>query len=61
MKSSVSIWYYVVSVNLTVKISSILGAFLGNTNFTLELKVQVLALNNEHSSSINCDISKATT
>ena len=33
MKSSPSIWNYVVSVNLTVKISSIFVAFLENTDF----------------------------
>ena len=34
MKSSPSIWHYVVSVKLTVKISSIFVAFLENTSFT---------------------------
>ena len=34
MKSSLSIWRYVVSVKSTVKISSIFVAFLENTNFT---------------------------
>ena len=33
MKSSLSIWHYVVSVKSTVKISSIFVAFLENTNF----------------------------
>ena len=37
MKSSPSIWHYVVSVKSTVKISSILVAFLENTNFTIEV------------------------
>ena len=35
MKSSSSIWYYVVVVKSTVKISSILVAFLDNMNFTV--------------------------
>ena len=34
MKSSLSIWHYVVSVKSTVKIFSIFVAFLENTNFT---------------------------
>ena len=34
MKSSLSIWQYVVSVESTVKISSIFVAFLENMNFT---------------------------
>ena len=34
MKSSPSIWQYLVSVKLSVKISSIFVAFLENTNFT---------------------------
>ena len=34
MKSSPSIWQYVVSVKSTVKISSFFVAFLENTNFT---------------------------
>ena len=34
MKSSPSIWRYVVSVKLTVKILSIFVAFLENMNFT---------------------------
>ena len=33
MKSSPSIWRYVVNVKSTVKISSIIVAFLGNMNF----------------------------
>ena len=33
MKSSLSIWQYVVSVKSTVKIWSIFVAFLENTNF----------------------------
>ena len=33
MKSSMSIWHYVASVNWTVKISSIFVAFLENNNF----------------------------
>ena len=33
MKSSPSIWHYVVSVKSTVKIWSIFVAFLKNTNF----------------------------
>ena len=38
MKSSPSIWHYVVSVKSTVKISSIFVAFLENMNFTETLK-----------------------
>ena len=34
MKSSPSIWHYVVDVKSTVKISSIFVAFLENMNFT---------------------------
>ena len=34
MKSSTTIWHYVASVKLTVKILSIFVAFLENTNFT---------------------------
>ena len=34
MKSSQSIWCYVVNVKLTVKISSIFVAFFENMNFT---------------------------
>ena len=37
MKSSPSIWHYVVSVKSAVKISSIFVAFLENTNFTIIL------------------------
>ena len=33
MKSSPSIWHYIVSVKSTVKISSIFAAFLENMNF----------------------------
>ena len=33
MKSLLSIWNYVVSIKLTVKISLIFVAFLENTNF----------------------------
>ena len=36
MKSSRSIWHYVVSVKSAVKISSIFVAFLENTNFTIQ-------------------------
>ena len=35
MKSSLSIWHYVVSVKSTVKILSIFVAFLENTNFNI--------------------------
>ena len=35
MKSSPTIWHYVVSVKSTVQISSIFMAFLENTNFIL--------------------------
>ena len=35
MKSSPSIWRYVVNVKLTVKISSIFVAFLDNMNFNM--------------------------
>ena len=35
MKSSPSIWRYVVNVKSTVKISSIFVAFLENMNFTM--------------------------
>ena len=34
MKSSLSIWHYVVNVESMVKISSIFVAFLENMNFT---------------------------
>ena len=34
MKSSSSIWHYVVNVKSTVKISSVFVAFLENMNFT---------------------------
>ena len=36
MKSSSSIWRYLVSVKSTVKISSIFVAFLENTNFNFD-------------------------
>ena len=38
MKSSPSIWHYVVSVKWMVKISSIFVVFLENTNFTVVCK-----------------------
>ena len=41
MKSSPSIWHYVVDVKSTVKISSIVVAFLVNTNFTDEVETQL--------------------
>ena len=41
MKSSPSIWRYVVNVKSTVKISSIFVVFLENTNFTWELSINV--------------------
>ena len=46
MKSSLSIWHYVVSVKSTVKISSIFVAFLKNTNVT---KLQVYIKINQKS------------
>ena len=48
MKSSPSIWGYVVSVKSTVKISSIFVAFLENMNFKkLDQQVHMLAWNFE--------------
>ena len=42
MESSLSIWHYVVSVKLTVKISLIFVAFLENTNFIKKKNIFVL-------------------
>ena len=42
MKSSPSIWCYVVNVKLMVKISPIFVAFLENTNFNVLLKSDFL-------------------
>ena len=39
MKSSLSIWRYVVSVKSTVKILSIFVAFLENMNFICEMNL----------------------
>ena len=46
MKSLPSIWYYVVSVKSTVKISSIFVAFLENMNFTLHSLLVSIGTNN---------------